>query len=109
MCFKIPLLHEMRNDLGDCGDRDLRHNDLAEFIIIGLARLQGRLNVLRQADGINEHDPVSATVFTFEKYVDKSLAFHFRFIAIREPLGKHEPRCLAGWFYETGPSRGSVP
>ena len=31
MSLKIPLFHEKRNDLGNRGDRDLRHNDLAKL------------------------------------------------------------------------------
>src|SRR5438128_563273 len=67
MTFKIPLLHQARNDLGQSGDSDFGDDHLAKLIVIGLARLQSRLDVLGETDGIDEHDWVTPTAFAGEE------------------------------------------
>jgi hypothetical protein len=91
MTFKVPFLHKIGNDPRQSRDSNFWDNDLAKLIVIRLARLQSRLNVLCEPDGIDEHDWITPAAFAFEEGVDKALTLHFPCITLCEALGKHEP------------------
>src|SRR6266511_2095090 len=103
MPLKKPFLDQVRNHPRKSGDRDFRDNDLATFVVIRLARLQSRLNILREADRVNEQDRITAAVLAFQKCVDEPLTLHFPFVALREPFREHKPWDLAVQFHHSGP------